>query len=108
MPDTIERFLEVDELMTELLLMFQVLFHQQPQVTSSFTERFSEFYLKIDKISRKIQASQRLLLSRYSWFCVFKSLYIYLYASLKKTEEYKEEYKQTKEYKQKGKLVIIM
>ena len=36
MPDTIERFLEVEEIMIELLLMFQVLFHQQAQVEYLF------------------------------------------------------------------------
>ena len=30
MADTIERFREVDEIMKELLLVFQVVFYQQP------------------------------------------------------------------------------
>ena len=36
MPDTIECFPEVDEIMIELLLMFQVLFHLQPRVEYLF------------------------------------------------------------------------
>ena len=36
MPDTIKRFLEVYEIMIELLMVFQVLFHQQPQVEYLF------------------------------------------------------------------------
>ena len=40
MPDTIERFLKVDEIMKDLVLKFKVLYHQQPQVEQLFSSTY--------------------------------------------------------------------
>ena len=46
MPDTIKRFLEVNEFMKVFFLMFQVLLHQLPQVLRFWQSRVLFFVLK--------------------------------------------------------------